>query len=72
VEGQGWVNEKLVVDQICLTLQSPNMISVIEAELGLHLRICSLDKFVIFHPKFRVFYLKAIRSHFLFVPFGFY
>ena len=33
---------KLVVDQIYLTLQSPNMISVIEPVLWLHLHICSL------------------------------
>ncbi len=35
--------------QIYLTLQSPNMISVIEAVLWLHLRICTLGKFVIFY-----------------------
>ncbi len=39
VEGREWVDEKLVVDKIYLTLQSPNMISVIEAVLWLHLRI---------------------------------
>jgi len=40
---------KLVVDQICLTLQSPNMISVIEPVLWLHLHIPSLGEFVIFY-----------------------
>ena len=40
---------KLVVGQICLTLQSPNMISVIEAVLLLHLQICIAAKFLIFY-----------------------
>jgi hypothetical protein len=34
---------------IFLTLQSPNMISVIEPVLWLHLQICTLGQFVIFY-----------------------
>jgi hypothetical protein len=49
MEGREWIAEKLLVDKIYLTLQSSNMISVIEAVLWLHLRICTLGKFVIFY-----------------------
>ena len=38
----------IVNGQIFLTLQSPNMISVIDAVLWLHLRITGLAQFVIF------------------------
>ena len=48
MEGQEWIAEKFMVDQIFLTLQSSNMISVIEAVLWLHLRICSLGTLHVF------------------------